>query len=111
MLNMSSVCDYNIDLTFAYDVTECYGYRDFSLYFEQSVLSSGASALFLLACVYRIYALIKSPVKAPTWCANVVMQLVRFGFFFLVVSVLTMYTGDGGLLWSAASCAPCSLVN
>ena len=54
------ICD--IDDTFGPVATGCRGNVDFTIFFEQSVLSIGPSAIFLLLALCKVASLLRSPI-------------------------------------------------
>jgi len=62
-MNSSNLCPIGADDSFGPQVIGCRENFDFTLLFEQSVLSLGPSALMLITCVPRILQLYRYAVK------------------------------------------------
>ena len=66
-MNTSSLpCSYVVDDTFGPAVIACRGGFDFTLLFEQTILTIGPAALFLLLSPYRLWQLVKEDRKTTT---------------------------------------------
>ena len=66
-MNSTSVpCSYIVDDSFGPAVIACRGGFDFTLLFEQSILTIGPAALFLLLSPFRLWQLVKEERKIST---------------------------------------------
>lgn len=108
MIGMASILCFDIDNTFGPYAGDCRGGFDFTLLFEESILTLFPVTLLLLVAPARIYYLLAKQTKVHrSWI--VILKLVRlsvsisrsFQAFVLILS----YSVSICHLWSLAACA------